>query len=80
MFFTVGITQKQLKEINASIYRERHDIPQFRYIESDCPGAQAPEFDNHNWNDFPSAGCGPVMIRLPGSCVSMSASNIAATP
>ena len=41
MFFTVGIMQKQLKEIKASIDRERHDIPQFKYIESDCPGAQA---------------------------------------
>ncbi|HSL29857.1 MAG TPA: alpha-mannosidase [Anaerolineales bacterium] len=53
MFFTVGKIQKQLKEIKASIHRERRDILQFKYIESDCPGAQAPGFDDRAWNDFP---------------------------
>jgi alpha-mannosidase len=52
MFFTVGKIQKQLKEIKASIYRETCDIPQFKYIESDPPGAQAIEFDDHAWDNF----------------------------
>ena len=56
MFFTVGKIGKQLKEIKASIHRERRDIPQFKYIESDCPGAQAPDFDDDSWNDFPLGG------------------------
>jgi alpha-mannosidase len=56
MFFTVGKIQKQLKEIKASIHRERRDILQFKYIESDCPGAQAPDFDDRSWDDFPLGG------------------------
>ncbi|MGB8984681.1 MAG: glycoside hydrolase family 38 C-terminal domain-containing protein [Anaerolineales bacterium] len=56
MFFTVGKIQKQLKEIQASIQRERRDIPQFKYIESDPPGAQAPDFDDRAWNDFQVGG------------------------
>jgi alpha-mannosidase len=56
MFFTVGKIQKQLKEIKASIHRERHEISQFKYIESDCTGAQAPDFDDRAWDDFPLGG------------------------
>jgi alpha-mannosidase len=56
MFFTVGKIQKQLKEIKASIHRERQDILQFKYIESDLPGAQAPDFDDSIWNDFSLGG------------------------
>ena len=56
MFFTIGKIQKQLKEIKASIHRERRDILQFKYIESDCPGAQAPDFDDSTWNDFSLGG------------------------
>ena len=56
MFFTVGKIQKQLKEIKASIHRERQDILQFKYIESDCPGAQAPNFDERSWHDFSLGG------------------------
>jgi alpha-mannosidase len=52
MFFTVGKIQKQLKEIKASIHRERRDILQFRFIESDCSGAQAPDFDDGTWDNF----------------------------
>ena len=43
---------QQLKEIKASINRERCDFLQFKYIESDCIGAQAPDFDDRAWNDF----------------------------
>lgn len=56
MLFTIGKIQKQLKEIKASIHREKLDILQFKYIESDCPGAQAPDFDDSAWNDFPLGG------------------------
>jgi alpha-mannosidase len=56
MFFTVGKIGKQLKEIKASIHRERRDVPQFKYIENDCPGAQAPDFDDDSWNDFSLGG------------------------
>jgi alpha-mannosidase len=56
MFFTVGKIQKQLKEIKASIQRERQDILQFKYIESDCPDAQASDFDDHSWDDFSLGG------------------------
>ncbi len=56
MFFTVGKIGKQLKEVKASIYRARRDIPQFKYIESDVPDAQAPDFDDRSWNDFSLGG------------------------
>ena len=56
MFFTIVKIQKQLKEVKASIYRERRDILQFKYIENDCPGAQAPDFDDQAWNDFSLGG------------------------
>ncbi|HEX5810124.1 MAG TPA: hypothetical protein VFY25_15755, partial [Anaerolineales bacterium] len=56
MFFTVGKIGKQLKEIKASIHRERRDILQFKYIESDCPGAQAPDCNDDAWNDFSVGG------------------------
>ena len=56
MFFTVGKIQKQLKEIRASIHRERYDIPQFKFFEGDCSGAQAPDFDDRAWDDFQVGG------------------------
>ena len=56
MFFTVGKIQKQLKEIQASIHRERQDILQFKYIESDCAEAQRSDFDDRAWNDFQVGG------------------------
>ncbi|HET6595282.1 MAG TPA: alpha-mannosidase [Anaerolineales bacterium] len=56
MLFTVGKIQKQLKEVKASIHRERLDISRFKYIESDCPGAQAPDFDDSTWKDFSLGG------------------------
>jgi alpha-mannosidase len=56
MFFTVEKIGKQLKEIRASIPRERRDIFRFKYIESDCPGAQEQNFDDGAWNDFPLGG------------------------
>jgi alpha-mannosidase len=73
MFFTVEKIGKQLKEIKASIHRERRDIPQFKYIESDCPGAQAPTFDDRSWNDFPLGGLwgGYDKIAWFRACVSI---------
>src|SRR5215212_3018577 len=52
MFFTVQKITKQLKEIQASIHRETINIPQFKYLESDPPGAQALDFDDGAWDDF----------------------------
>jgi alpha-mannosidase len=56
MFFTVGKIQKLLEEIKSSIHRERRDIHQFRYIETDCPGAELPDFNDQAWNDFSTGG------------------------
>lgn len=56
MFFTVQKITKQLKEIQASVHREGRDIPQFKYIESDCPGAERPDFDDRAWDDFNVGG------------------------
>ena len=56
MFFTVGKIGKQLKEIKASIHRERSDILQFKSLESDCPGAQGLDFEDRAWNDFSLGG------------------------
>ena len=67
MVFPVGTIGKQLKEIKASIHRERRDIPQFKYIESDCPGAQAPDLDDDSWMIFRLAGCGAVTTKSHGS-------------
>jgi alpha-mannosidase len=56
MFFTVGKIQKQLKEIKASIHRERCDILHFKYMEGDYPDSQAPAFDDRSWDDFSLGG------------------------
>ncbi|HEY9527468.1 MAG TPA: hypothetical protein VIR02_10315 [Anaerolineales bacterium] len=56
MFFTVGKIQKQLKEIKASIHRERCDISHFKYIEGDDPDPQAHAFDDRSWDDFSLGG------------------------
>src|SRR5215211_5141366 len=56
MFFTVQKITKQLKEIQARIHRERIDISQFKYLESDPPGAQALDFDDGTWDDFHVGG------------------------
>ena len=66
MFFTVGKIQKQLKEIKASIHRERCDISHFKYIEGDDPDPQAHAFDDRSWDDFLSVDCGVAMTKLPG--------------
>jgi alpha-mannosidase len=52
MFFTAAKIARQLEEIRAGIYRERRDIHQFKYLASDCPDAQAPNFDDRGWMDF----------------------------
>ena len=73
MFFTIGKIQKQLKEIQASIHRDRQDIPQFKYIESDCPGAERPDFDDHEWSNFNVGGLwgGYDKIAWFRACVSI---------
>ena len=76
MLFTVGKIQKQLKEIQASIHRERCDIPQFKYLEADCPGAEGPDFDDHAWSDFNVGGLwgGYDKIAWFRACVSIPGS------
>jgi alpha-mannosidase len=73
MLFTVGKIEKQLKEIQASVHREKCNIPQFKYIESDCPGAQAPDYDDRAWNDFLVGGLwgGYDKIAWFRACVSI---------
>lgn len=73
MFFTVEKIEKQLKEIKASVHREKRDIPQFKYIESDCPGAQAADFDDRTWHDFSVGGLwgGYDKIAWFRACVSI---------
>jgi alpha-mannosidase len=73
MFFTVGKITKQLKEVQASIHRERRDIPQFKYVESDPPGAQVPDFDDQTWDDFNVGGLwgGYDKIAWFRACVSI---------
>lgn len=56
MFFTKEKIGKQLKEIKACIHRERLDILQFKYLASDCQGAQDPGFDDRTWTDFSIGG------------------------
>jgi hypothetical protein len=56
MFFTAGKIKKQLKEIKASILCEIRDLPQFKYLGSDLPGALAIEFDDHLRSNDPQPG------------------------
>jgi alpha-mannosidase len=52
LFFTEEKIAKLLWEIKPTIYRETLEIPQFKYIEADPPGAQQPDFDDSAWGDF----------------------------
>jgi alpha-mannosidase len=52
MFFTIEKIQKQLLEIREAVYREIHDIPVFKFIERDIPGAERMDFDDRSWDDF----------------------------
>jgi len=66
MFFTVGNIQKQLKEIKASIHRERCDISHFKYIEATIRMPRHPRLTIGPGTIFLSVDCGVAMTKLPG--------------
>jgi alpha-mannosidase len=51
-FFTLRKIEKLYVEIKAAVFRESLDIPMFKFMEGDCEGAQAPDFDDASWEDF----------------------------
>jgi alpha-mannosidase len=51
-FFTLRKIEKLYIEIKNAVYRERLDIPVFKYLEGECEGAQSPDFDDTLWSDF----------------------------
>lgn len=52
-FFTLRKIEKLYVEIKAAAVRESIDIPSFKFLEGHCEGAQAPNFDDSSWEDFP---------------------------
>ncbi|MBI4786269.1 MAG: alpha-mannosidase [Chloroflexi bacterium] len=52
MFFAVEKITKQLQDIRAAIHREARDIPRWKFLHGECPGAERPEFDDGAWADF----------------------------
>lgn len=50
--FTIEKISKQLIEIRQAVYRETIEIPGFKFIERNLPGAQRPELDDADWWDF----------------------------
>ena len=52
-FFTVQKIERLLREVEAAVYREIDDtIRNWKAIEVDVPGAEAPDFDDSGWRDF----------------------------
>ncbi len=56
MFFTIGKIEKLLQEIRAAMNYQSLDIPRFKFYAGDCPGAQAPDFDDSAWDEFQTGG------------------------
>ncbi|MDT8306400.1 MAG: alpha-mannosidase [Anaerolineae bacterium] len=52
LFFTVEKIEKQLVEIREAVYREVVPIRQFAFREEDVPGAEAPDYDEGDWERF----------------------------
>jgi alpha-mannosidase len=52
MYFTVEKIEKLIKEIRPRIYRQVYEIPQFKFHQGSCSGAECPEFDDRYWDDF----------------------------
>lgn len=50
--FTTEKIAKQLPELRDAIARETHDIPVFKIHVGDCPGAERPDLDDRDWDDF----------------------------
>jgi alpha-mannosidase len=51
-FFTIKKIEKLAKEICSAVYREKLDIPSFKYSEAESVEAHLPSFDDHDWQDF----------------------------
>ncbi|HET7615528.1 MAG TPA: alpha-mannosidase, partial [Bacillales bacterium] len=52
MFFTETKLRKHIDEIRTTVYRGKMPISSFKYLEAECKGAHAPEFDDSSWRDF----------------------------
>ncbi|HET7628117.1 MAG TPA: alpha-mannosidase [Bacillales bacterium] len=52
LFFTEEKLRKHTDEIRTTICRETKKIPLFKYLESECDGAHAPDFDDSAWENF----------------------------
>jgi alpha-mannosidase len=52
MFFTAEKIENQLKEIRETIHRGIQPIPKFKFLQSECLGAEAKDFDDSGWADF----------------------------
>ncbi|NLF66306.1 MAG: alpha-mannosidase [Chloroflexi bacterium] len=40
------------REVGQAIYRDKRDIPAFKFHDGDCPDAAAADFDDRQWADF----------------------------
>ncbi|RPI50459.1 MAG: alpha-mannosidase, partial [Chloroflexi bacterium] len=52
MDFTIAKIERQLQDVRGAIHREVLNIPRFKAYPGDCPGAEAPAFDDSGWADF----------------------------
>ena len=44
--------ERHLRDVRQAIVREALDIPRFKMHAGDCPGAEAPDFDDAAWAGF----------------------------
>ncbi len=52
MDFTIAKIERQLQDVRQAIHREVANIEHFKTHPGDCPGAEAPAFDDSAWEDF----------------------------
>lgn len=52
MLFTEEKIANQLQEIKQTIHRKKQEIPTFKFLEGDCKGAAAIDFDDKEWAEF----------------------------
>src|SRR5689334_6657874 len=51
-FFTEKKVARLLRDIRPTIHRHVEDIPCFQFREGTFPGAEQPDFDDHDWAEF----------------------------
>ena len=51
-FFTAEKIKKQLADVRQAVYRDIQEIPSFKFREGPCPGAEAPAYDDSDWQAF----------------------------